>query len=131
MERQENLSNFDIQPSGFIYGRGRTAMIGEVLKKIRIIYGYTAKELSRELEISGSYLSEIENNKKAPSLELLQKYSEIFGIKVSSLILLSEDMEEATAENKGQDFIKHMMFRLVNFMAKDAERSDEKAIKEV
>ena len=47
-------------------------MIGDMLKRTRIIYGYKASEMSSELGISASYLSEIENNKKQPSLELLQ-----------------------------------------------------------
>jgi DNA-binding XRE family transcriptional regulator len=44
-------------------------MIGDVLKRMRIIYGYKASEMSSELGISASYLSEIENNKKQPSLD--------------------------------------------------------------
>ena len=44
-------------------------MIGDVLKRVRIIYGYKASEMSSELGISASYLSEIENNKKQPSLD--------------------------------------------------------------
>lgn len=55
-------------------------MIGDILKRTRTIYGYKASELSELLGISKSYLSEIENNKKQPSLELLKKYSEICGI---------------------------------------------------
>lgn len=39
------------------------SMIGDVLKRTRIIYGYKASEMSSELGISASYLSEIENNK--------------------------------------------------------------------
>ena len=61
-------------------------MIGDVLKRTRAIYGLKATEMSELLEISKSYLSEIENNKKKPSLELLEKYSKIYGIKLSSLI---------------------------------------------
>lgn len=48
-------------------------MIGGVLKYTRNIYGYKAKEMSSALCISASYISEIENNKKQPSLELLKK----------------------------------------------------------
>ena len=44
-------------------------MIGDVLKRVRIIYGYKASEMSSELGISASYLSEIENKKKQPSLD--------------------------------------------------------------
>lgn len=42
-------------------------MIGDILKRTRTIYGYKASEMSEMLQISKSYLSEIENNKKQPS----------------------------------------------------------------
>ena len=76
-------------------------MIGEVLKRLRTIYGYKAIDVSEKLGISASYLSEIENGKKQPSLELLKKYAELFEIKLSSLILLSESYEEAEKEGRG------------------------------
>lgn len=100
-------------------------MIGDVLKKTRAIYGYKATEMSSKLGISSSYLSEIENNKKQPSLELLQKYSEILGIKLSSLILLSENLENATKLNRGEEFIKKMMLGLINTMSKFEGTFDE------
>lgn len=92
-------------------------MIGDVLKRTRAIYGYKATEMSSLLGISSSYLSEIENNKKQPSLELLQRYSSILGIKLSSLILLSENLDEASKQNKGQEFIAKMMLKLINYMS--------------
>ncbi|MGD7667995.1 helix-turn-helix transcriptional regulator [Brevibacillus laterosporus] len=100
-------------------------MIGDVLKKTRAIYGYKATEMSSMLGISNSYLSEIENNKKQPSLELLQRYSEILGVRLSSLILLSENLEDATKRNKSQEFIKKMMLGLINSMSKDKGAFDE------
>ena len=93
-------------------------MIGDTLKRLRSIYGLNANKMRQQLGISNSYLSEIENNKKKPSLELLEKYSKIFDIKVSSLILLSEQMEES-AGDKGQEFIKNLMLKLINTMSKD------------
>ena len=39
-------------------------MLGDTLKRTRLIYGYKAKDMSKLLNISPSYLSEIENNKK-------------------------------------------------------------------
>ncbi len=96
-------------------------MIGDVLKRTRVIYGYKASEMSSMLSISKSYLSEIENNKKQPSLELLQKYSKIYGIKLSSLILLSEEFDENDNSNKGEKFIRNMMIGLINGMSKGME----------
>lgn len=100
-------------------------MIGEVLARMRKIYGYKATEMSAEVGISPSYLSEIENGKKQPSLELLKKYSEVFGIKLSSLILLSESYEEAEKKGKGTAMIRTMMMKLINGMSHIEEDIDE------
>lgn len=96
-------------------------MIGDILKRTRTIYGYKASEMSDLLQISKSYLSEIENNKKQPSLELLEKYSEIYGMKLSSLILISENYEEATLNNKGDKFVRSLMIKLIERMTPDLE----------
>jgi len=87
-------------------------MIGNTLKRMRSIYGYKATNMSEMLDISKSYLSEIENEKKQPSLELLQKYANIFGVKLSSLILLSEKFDSAEKENRLQKFIQSAMMGL-------------------
>lgn len=97
-------------------------MIGDILKRTRAIYGYKASEMSEMLQISRSYLSEIENNKKQPSLDLLKRYSEIYGIKLSSLILLSENYDEADKKKKGDMFIKNMMIHLIERMSPNVER---------
>lgn len=100
-------------------------MIGNVLKRTRTIYGYKASEMSVMLGVSPSYLSEIENNKKQPSLELLQKYANIYDIKLSSLILLSENFEEAEKEKRGDKIIRNMMLQLINTISKNSGDQDE------
>ena len=89
-------------------------MTGEILKRLRAIFGYNAKEFSQLIEISPSYLSEIENDKKQPSLELLEKYAKLFDIKLSSLILLSEYFEESDNADKGSVFVRNLMMNLIN-----------------
>lgn len=88
--------------------------IGDVLKRLRIIYGIKASDMAKELELSTSYLSEIENNKKVPNIKLLEKYAKIYQIKVSSLILLAESHEEMKAKGKGDEFIRKLMIKLIN-----------------
>lgn len=100
-------------------------MVGDILKRLRKIYGYTGTELSKKLDISVSYLSEIENNKKSPSLEILQKCADIYGIKLSSLILLSENYSEAKERNKGDKFIRSMMINLINGLSRNAGELNE------
>jgi transcriptional regulator with XRE-family HTH domain len=94
-------------------------MIGITLRKLRSIYDYSASDLSEKLGISKSYLSEIENGKKQPSLDILQRYSDLMGIKRSSLLLLSEELDDAEKQGKGQDFIADMMRRLIDAMARE------------
>lgn len=66
-------------------------MLGSALKELRGFHRMTQKEVAGNLGISKSYLSEIENNHKTATLELLDKYSSLFEIPVSSLLLFSEN----------------------------------------
>lgn len=95
--------------------------IGLILKKIRLVYSMSAKDLAKELDISASYLSEIENNKKNPSIDLLEKYSNIFDIKTSSIILMAEDYLDSKKKSKSDLFIQRRMLNLLN---KYSERGD-------
>ena len=90
-------------------------MINETLKMLRTINGMTGKELADRLIISTSYLSEIENGRKAPSLELLEKYSAIFDVRLSTLILFTEEMQD---ENKASVKMKtrDKLFQFMKFL---------------
>lgn len=68
-------------------------MTNEVLRLLRVFSNYKSSELAEELGISKSYLSEIEHGKKKPTIELLEKYAETFNIKVSTIFLFSEAIE--------------------------------------
>ena len=96
--------------------------MGETLKRLRLIYGYKATELSEKINISPSYLSEIENGKKQPSLELLETISNLYGIKLSSLIMITEEVED----NKGKtnDIVKKLMNNLILNMSKGISDED-------
>lgn len=124
MQRETRLIFLKYTQTSMTVLRGEN-VIGEVLKRLRTIYGYKAIDVSGKLGISASYLSEIENGKKQPSLEHLKKYAELFGIRLSSLILLSESYEEAEKEGKGSALIRAMMINLINGMSKNAEGLNE------
>lgn len=55
--------------------------MGEALRLLRIFNGYKSAELAQMLGISQSYVSELENNKKQPTMEVLDKYATVFGMK--------------------------------------------------
>lgn len=97
--------------------------VNEALRLLRIFYGYKAIELAKKIEISQSYLSEIENGKKEPSLEILKKYSETFKIKVSTLLLFSEELEK-DEKNIKKDIGKKMI-KLLQFLEKIGDLNEE------
>jgi|SRR5690625_1649338 len=100
--------------------------IGIVLKKIRLVYSMSAKDLAKELNISPSYLSEIENNKKTPSIDLLEKYSDIFDIKTSSIILMAEDYLDSKKKSKSDLFIQKRMLKLLNKYSESSDMENAK-----
>ncbi len=69
-------------------------MFHRALRLLRTYHQLSQGELAKRLDISNSYLSEIETGNKVPSLDLLQKYAEVFKMPVSSILLFSEKMEE-------------------------------------
>lgn len=77
--------------------------MGEALRLLRIFNGYKSAELAKKLEISQSYVSEIENNRKQPTMDVLDKYANVFEMKKSTLLLFAESLEgEMTTKDKKQ-----------------------------
>lgn len=75
-------------------------MLNEALRLVRAYHDLSQTQLSYDLQISNSFLSEIESGKKAPSIELLNKYSQKFDIPVSSLLFFSENLDKSKATDK-------------------------------
>lgn len=68
-------------------------MLNRALRLLRTYHQLSQLELAKKLGLSNSYLSEIETGLKAPSIDILQKYSELFRMPVSSIMLFAEEME--------------------------------------
>ena len=66
-------------------------MIGEVLRVVRIANDMSIKEVSEKSNVSVSYLTDLEKNKKInPSIHLLEKICSTHNINVSELFELDE-----------------------------------------
>ena len=65
-------------------------MISEALKLVRVYHNMKQKDLADALELSPSYLNEIESGKKQVTLDVLEKYSQHFKIPISSLLYFAE-----------------------------------------
>ena len=68
-------------------------MLNRALKLLRSFHQLSQTELARRLDISNSYLSEIESGEKKPGLDILEKYSRTFKMPVSSILLFAERLE--------------------------------------
>ncbi|MGD7665888.1 hypothetical protein ACQBEH_11735 [Brevibacillus laterosporus] len=66
--------------------------------------------MSRELDLSVSYLTE-KNNKKQPSLKKLERYANVQGLKKSSILLLTEQLHKAEKTNTKRELIRSLMVR--------------------
>ncbi len=75
-------------------------MIGKALKRTRQFHRLTQTALKARLGISKSYISELESGKKIPTIEVLQKYSDVFGVPASSFLLFAESIESGEAKFK-------------------------------
>lgn len=54
--------------------------IGETLRKLRIDKGLTQNQVQKKAKITQTYLSQVENNIKEPSAEMLRKLCEYYGV---------------------------------------------------
>ena len=68
--------------------------MGEALRLLRIFNGYKSAELAEMLELSQSYVSELENNKKQPTMDVLERYAKVFDMKKSTKIVTITEEEE-------------------------------------
>lgn len=58
-------------------------MMSEALRLIRVFHDFNQTEMALKLEISNSYLSEIETGKKSVTIELLKKYCNVLNVPIS------------------------------------------------
>lgn len=92
-------------------------MLNEALKLVRLFHHLKQNELAEKLEISKSYLSEIEAGKKTPTLDLINKYSETFGLKPSSLLLFSESIQDDSFVEKSRIKIARKSLNILQWIA--------------
>jgi transcriptional regulator with XRE-family HTH domain len=89
-------------------------MIGETIRLIRVYNDKKLTEVARELDVSPGYLSEIENEKKRPTLEFIERYAKHFDVRPSAILFFNEELnsdpsEKATTKN----FIRTKMLKFL------------------
>lgn len=97
-------------------------MLNEALRLMRVFYDLTQKDLAEKLGISKSHLSEIESGKKTPTLNMLERYSEIFDIPVSSIMFFSENLNSDINTEKIRTFVSSKILAIMNFISERSGR---------
>lgn len=93
----------------------------EALRLVRVFHDMTQSALAEKLEISKSYLSEIEKGeKKKVSLELLEKYSTVFNLPMSSLLFFAEQLDESR-EEKARKVVATKVLKMLDWVAAKSE----------
>ena len=98
--------------------------MGEALRLLRIFNGYKSAELAKKLELSQSYVSELENGKKQPTMEVLDKYAKVFEMKKSTLMLFAESLEGEEIKNDKKQRIARAGMKLLKILEKVGEFED-------
>jgi transcriptional regulator with XRE-family HTH domain len=92
-------------------------MLNEALRLVRVFHDIKQSQLAEMLGISRSYLSEIESGKKVASIDLLEKYAEIFEIPPSSLLLFSENIEKGIPSEKARVMFAKKIIKIMNWLS--------------
>ena len=99
-------------------------MISEALRLIRVFHDMKQNEAAEALGLSKSYVSELENGHKAPSMEVIEKYSEVFSIPPSSILFFSESIGR---DNADQSIKNAIADKVISFLKLIESRTGEKA----
>lgn len=99
-------------------------MIHRMLRLVRQFHNLTQTELADKIGISKSYLCELEAGKKVVSIEILNKYSEVFDVPVSSLVFFSENMSKK--EKLHEKFRTIFSEKIMNIMEWIIQKNESK-----
>lgn len=64
--------------------------VGGVIRELRDFRGITQLELARRVEISNTYLSDIENDRTEPSLKIIRKIARGLNVDWRDIFLLTK-----------------------------------------
>ena len=98
-------------------------MINEALRLVRHYWGYTQSELAETLGVAQSMVSDVESGRKSVSMDLLERYSDVLGIRMSQLLFFAEEIEGEPVQRRGKLFIAERVLKLLDSL-KPEERAE-------
>lgn len=98
-------------------------MLGEALRLIRVYHDLKQNQAAEQLQISTSYLSEIERGLKTPTLDIIQRYSTVFDMPVSSIMFFSESLDQKSTLDQARTFVAGKVVSLLQFLEARSARA--------
>ncbi len=80
--------------------------VGSVIQEIRRKKNISQGDLAKQLNVSQTYLSQIESDKKTPSMDLLQEISDALKIPTYYLMFKGVEVDKDIAEDKRDAYNK-------------------------
>lgn len=104
-------------------------MIHTALRLTREFHRMKQVDLANKLQVSRSYLSEIESGSKTISVALLDKYSQVFNVPASTFLLFKDTVVEPM--DKGQAVRAERLLKFFEWVAHedDDEHREKKTRK--
>jgi len=92
-------------------------MYHRALKLIRQYHRLTQAELSHKLNLSKSFISELEKDGgKKPSIDILERYSNYFDIPTSSLLLFAEQTAKDQFSERARVYTADKVLRMLEWL---------------
>ena len=93
-------------------------MIGEALRLIRVYHDTKLVDLAEKFDVSVSFLSEIEHDRKRPNMEMIEKYAKYFQLRPSAIMFFSEELNEKSLKGKAKGEIRRNMLKFMQLIEK-------------
>lgn len=101
-------------------------MLNDALRLVRVFHDMSQTAAAEKLGLSKSYVSEIENNRKKVSMETLERYSEVFNISMSSLMLFAERRAHPSRDEEARVYVADKVVKMLDWLATISDQDDRK-----
>lgn len=100
------------------YMRGKSLIIGKNIRQERKARKFSVENMAEFLELSISYIGLLERGDRCPSLKIVYKLCELFGITPDDLLLESEaDFAKLHVAEDKNVYLKYKIDALTSFLA--------------
>jgi transcriptional regulator with XRE-family HTH domain len=95
-------------------------MNSRALKLVRQYHRLTQAGLAEKLELSKSFISELEAGNRKPSIDVLEKYADFFRLPLSSLMLFSEQLDSNDWHERSRVFVASKVMKMLEWLEETA-----------